>query len=96
MIEGRWTLVERVDTDGKRLLLAKRNPPDSIAHRALTERERAVVERASLGGSLRHVAYELGLAESTVSEALSRALKKLGIKTRAELLELRASLSGSA
>jgi DNA-binding NarL/FixJ family response regulator len=96
MVDGRWTLVERVDTDGKRLLLAKRNQPDSVADSALTERERSVVERASLGGSLRHVAYELGVAESTVSETLSRALKKLGIKTRAELVELRASLGSSA
>ena len=42
------------------------------------------------------MAYELGLAESTVSEALSRALAKLGIKTRAALIliQLRASLSG--
>ena len=92
MIDGRWTLVERTDTDGKRLVLAKRNAPPSIAHRALSERERAVVERGALGGSLRHVAYELGLSESTVSETLSRALEKLGIKTRAELIELRASL----
>ena len=93
MVDGRWTLVERVDTDGKRLLIAKRNQPDSIADSALTERERIVVERASLGGSVRHVAYELGLAESTVSETVSRALKKLGIRTRAELIELRASLA---
>jgi DNA-binding NarL/FixJ family response regulator len=40
------------------------------------------------------VAYELGLAESTVSETLSRALAKLGIKTRAALIQLRASLRG--
>ena len=66
MVEGRWTLVERIDTDGKRLLVAKRNAPGSTLSSALTERERGVVERASLGGSLRHVAYELGLAESTV------------------------------
>lgn len=93
MVDGRWTLVERFDTDGKRLLLAKRNAPDGVAHHALTARERAVVERAGLGGTLRHVAYELGMAESTVSETLSRAMKKLGVRSRAELIEVCATFA---
>lgn len=80
MVDGRWTLVDRIDTDGKRLVLAKRNTPSSPLAGALTERERTVLERASLGGSLRGVAYELGLAESTVSEALARGLRRLGLK----------------
>lgn len=94
MVDGRWTLVERVDTDGKRLLVAKRNRPSGLARSSLSARERAVLERAALGGSLRHVSYELGLAESTVSEALSRAMSKIGVRSRAELVELYGSLVG--
>lgn len=96
MVDGRWTLVERVDTDGKRLLFAKRNAPGAIAHQALSPKERAVLERAALGGSVRHVAYELGLPESTVSETLARAMKKLGVRSRAELVELYAAIAGDA
>ena len=47
-----------------------------------------------LGSPLRHVAYELGLAESTVSETLARAIRKLGMKSRTELIELHASIVG--
>jgi DNA-binding CsgD family transcriptional regulator len=94
MVEGRWTLVERFDSDGKRLLLARRNAPETFPHRALTEKERLVVERASLGVSLQLVAYELGWPRSTVSDALARAMKKLGVRDRAELVELYASLAG--
>jgi DNA-binding CsgD family transcriptional regulator len=94
MVDGRWTLVERTERDGKRLLIARRNTPGTRAGRALTERERAVLERASYGSPLCHVAYELGLAPSTVSETLARAMRKLGLKNRAELVQLHASLVG--
>jgi DNA-binding CsgD family transcriptional regulator len=96
MVDGRWTLVERLDSDGKRLLLAKRNAPRMIAHHALTERERLVIERASLAGSMGDVAYELGIPRSTVSETLARALRKLGLRDRAELIEVYTSLCGGA
>jgi DNA-binding CsgD family transcriptional regulator len=96
MVDGRWTLVERVDTDGRRLLIARKNAPSTRPNRALTERERGVLERASLGRPLAYIAYELGLAGSTVSETLARALGKLGIANRAELVEMRAALVGPA
>ncbi len=96
MVDGRWTLVERTDTDGKRLIFARRNVPRTVRRAALSERERSVVERASLGSSLRHIAYELGLAENTVSETLKRGMKKLGIRSRAELIELYAAIVGTS
>jgi DNA-binding CsgD family transcriptional regulator len=92
MVDGRWTLMERFDDAGKRVLVARRNTPEAITHRALSWKERAVVERVALGGTVRHAAYELGLPESTTSEVLKRALDKLGIRSRAELIELYASL----
>jgi DNA-binding CsgD family transcriptional regulator len=92
MIDGRWTLVERCDTDGRRFVLARGNEPDAIAAHALDAKERAVLERASLGSSLAYIAYELGIPDSTVSDCLRRSFDKLGIRSRAELMELRASL----
>jgi DNA-binding NarL/FixJ family response regulator len=94
MVDGRWTLVERIDTDGKRLLFARKNAPGARVRGALTERERTVVERASMGRPLSYIAYELGLAGSTVSETLARALGKLGIANRAELVEMRGAIVG--
>ena len=37
LVDGRWTLVEWFDSDGRRLFVARRNDPASQAHRALTE-----------------------------------------------------------
>jgi DNA-binding CsgD family transcriptional regulator len=96
MVDGRWTLVERTESDGKRVLIARRNQPATQPHRVLSERERIVLERASLGAPVRHLAYELGLAESTVSETIARAMRKIGIRDRSELVELRAAIVGDA
>ncbi len=94
MVAGQWTLVERTDSDGKRFLIARRNAPGTHRHPALSARERSVLERASYGSSLRFIAYELGLAESTVSETLNRAMTKLGIRSRSELIELYGAIVG--
>lgn len=93
MVEGRWTLVERFDGDGKRFWIARRNDSLGQPSPALGPRERMVLERAALGGSLRYVAYELGLPPSTVSDLLARGLRRLGLRSRAELVELYASLA---
>jgi DNA-binding CsgD family transcriptional regulator len=92
MVDGRWTLVERFESDGKRFFVAKPNAPASLRHHALSARERGVLERAALGGTLSLVAYELGIPESTVHVVLARAMKKIGLGSREQLIELRAAL----
>jgi DNA-binding CsgD family transcriptional regulator len=92
LVDGRWTLVEWFDTDGRRLFVARRNDPASQAHRALTELERKVVALLALGHSQKLCAYELGRSQSTVSAVARTALKKLGVRTRAELVELHGAI----
>jgi DNA-binding CsgD family transcriptional regulator len=53
---------------------------------ALSKRERDVVLLAALGRQNKVIAYELGLAYSTVTTLLARAAKKLGARSRTELL----------
>lgn len=85
MVEGRWTLVERTDTDGKRLLLAHRNDrPRALG--ALGRIEVAVAGLAALGHSDKYIGYELGIARSTVSTHLARALEKLHLPDRRALV----------
>jgi FixJ family two-component response regulator len=92
MVDGQWTLVERFDTDDKHFLLARRNAPHVAEHHKLTERERAIVERVALGARSPTWATSSGSARAP-SPRRSGAMKRLGIETRAELMELRARLT---
>ncbi len=86
LVAGRWSIIDSVDRDGKRVVLARRNPvrgPDVLA---LDADERDVVWLATLGHSRKYIAYELGLATATVTKRLRSALTKLRIADRRELL----------
>jgi DNA-binding CsgD family transcriptional regulator len=54
---------------------------------ALTDRERQVVLCAIRGFTNKEIAYELGLADSTVRVLMARAASKFGAHSRKELLE---------
>lgn len=88
LIEGRWSLIDHFDSDGRRFLVVRRNDPQVPDPRALSLRERQVVAHVALGHSNKLCAYEMGLAPSTVAEHLKSALRKLGLRTRAELAHL--------
>ncbi len=98
---GRWSLVDHVDTDGKRFVLARRNDPERLAPLPLTRRQRQVVFYASVGWSYKQIAYALGLAsEGSVSVHLASALEKLGVASRVELIRVTsqwaATIAGSS
>jgi len=92
LIAGRWSLVDRVERDGKRLFIARKNDPALAPHHALTERERQVLGYAVLGHSNKLIGYELGLSPSTIAEYLSTAATKLGLRSRAALIEAAVTL----
>ena len=86
LVSARWSVVDHFDSDGKRYLVARTNDPLARGPETLTERERQLLEYASLGRTNKEIAYELGVAASTVRVLLARAGKKLGAKSRAELV----------
>jgi DNA-binding CsgD family transcriptional regulator len=86
LVDGRWSLVDKFDTDGKRYVLARRNEPRVEGLALLTERERAVVAYAAMGHTNKLIAYDLGIAHSTVRVLLARAAAKLGARGRAALI----------
>jgi DNA-binding NarL/FixJ family response regulator len=88
MVRGDWTLVDCVESDGKRYVVARENAPKAKPIPELTERETQVVALANLGRHNKLIAYELGIADSTVRVLLSRAAAKLGVGPRAELLQV--------
>ncbi|MFO0640352.1 MAG: LuxR C-terminal-related transcriptional regulator [Polyangiaceae bacterium] len=92
LFSGEYSVVDRFDTDGKRLFIAKKNAPVARGPRALTERERQVLALVSVGHSDKSAAYELGIAEGTVAGHLHSGLKKLGLTSATDLGILRATL----
>jgi DNA-binding CsgD family transcriptional regulator len=88
LVSGRWSLVDRFERDGRRYLVARANGHSLPDPRALSERERAVAHLAALGKPNKLIAYELGLADSTVASHLGRAIRKLGAKSRVDLVDV--------
>ena len=86
LVDGRWSLVEHVDTDGKRMITAQRNESATSGTIGLSQHEQQVLSYATLGHSNKLIAYELGLAHSTVRVLLARAASKLGARGREETL----------
>jgi len=86
LIAARWSLVDQFETDGRRYLVAQKNDPDVGGLESLTPRERCAVGFAVLGHSNKHIAYEMGIAPSTVAVLLSRAARRLGTRSRDELV----------
>lgn len=86
LVDGRWSIVDFVDRDGKRLLLARKNPVEGPDLLALTDEERDVLWLSTLGHSHKYVAYELGLSQASVKRRFVGALRKLRITSRRDLL----------
>jgi len=87
LVRGRWSMVDWFDTDERRYVLALPNPPRIRDPRGLTEREIQVAEYAALGERHKIIGYRLGLSRSAVTTALRSAMRKLGVKTQAQLVE---------
>jgi len=62
------------------------NAPDAGDPRGLTEREHQVTPYAALGESHKIIGYRLGISRSRVSALLSSSMRKLDVKTQAQLV----------
>jgi len=88
LVDGTWSIIDRFDTDGRRYLVAKRNPPSEVALAALTRREQESVVLAATGAANKLIAYELGVSPEAVSTHIRNAKRKLGCRTRVELVNI--------
>jgi DNA-binding CsgD family transcriptional regulator len=88
LVDGRWSLVDHSEADGRRFVLARRNEPGARDPKALAPRERTVLAFAALGHSNKHIAYVLGMTPSTVAMHLSSAMTKLALRSRSEAIAM--------
>ncbi len=86
LVMGRWSLVDRFESDGRRFVVAVRNDPPLGDPRGLTPRELQVADLVGLGRPTKEVGYTLGISESAVNNALGRIRAKLGLGSRSELV----------
>jgi DNA-binding NarL/FixJ family response regulator len=85
LVHGRWSLVDRFDSDRPRFVVAIRNDPRFPDPRGLSLRERQVAEFVGLGRSAKEIAYLLGVPSASVENSTRRAQAKLGLGSRIEL-----------
>jgi len=88
LVMGKWSLVDRFDRDGRRYLVAVPNEMATPDPRALSVRERQALALHAFGYSGKLIAYQLGLAPSTVSQILRRARRKLGLRSLNDVFAL--------
>jgi DNA-binding CsgD family transcriptional regulator len=86
LVDGRWTIVDVVERNGRRLVLARRNELATPGLLDLAPEERDVAWLTACGHSNKYIAYQLGCPISTVAGRLRRALRKLALPSRAELV----------
>lgn len=92
LVEGKYTLVECVERDGKRLLFVRRNPARVRGLSALTASEAACAYFTALGHSQKFIAYELGLSLSASAKTTRSAIRKLRLRSPEELVRVIAPL----
>ncbi|MFW6067589.1 MAG: LuxR C-terminal-related transcriptional regulator [Myxococcota bacterium] len=85
-----WVVAHLDGSSARRRLILARIPvhPDAEPF-LLTRREREVAERVASALSNKEVAYELGIPEASVATILARARKKLGVRSRLELVQMK-------
>lgn len=89
LLAGHWKLASVTDTDGQRMLVLRRDR--ASAAELLTARERDVLRAAASGVPSKYAANELGVCVTTFSTHLGRAMRKLGIRDRSQLLHVTGS-----
>ena len=93
LLAGRWALIDRFERDGRLYIVARCGIAEARDASALTLRERQVLGRVALGHTNKLVAFDLGVSASTVATHLAMALRKLGLRSRLQVVGLLAALA---
>ena len=66
--------------------LGRQLPKDGLTHSDVTEREEGVLKQIAWGFSNKEIADQLGISVKTVEYHKARAMDKLTLKSRAEIV----------
>lgn len=88
IVDGRWSLIDRFDSDGRRTVIAVRNDSPYRDPRGLTRRQGQVAHLIALGMSHKEIAYALGANTSTIAGHAAALMRKLNVTRREELIGL--------
>jgi DNA-binding CsgD family transcriptional regulator len=88
LVAARWSLVDEFQEGTRRYIIAYANELTWRGPELLTSRERQVVAYAVAGHWTKLIAYDLGISPSTVRVLLARAMAKLGVRSRDELVRV--------
>ncbi|WP_024950731.1 response regulator [Cobetia crustatorum] len=78
-------------------LIPAMSDTDFLVHwQALTGKQRGVLQRMVLGESNKMIAWQLGVAETTVKTHVSAILRKLGVSSRVQAILIASRALGSA
>jgi DNA-binding CsgD family transcriptional regulator len=92
LVDGSWSVSAHFDDDdGHRVLVVQR----AGAGTGLTRRERQIFAWARAGHASKWIAVELGISEAMVSTTLRNVARKLGARSRLELVRLFAAADGA-
>jgi DNA-binding CsgD family transcriptional regulator len=85
LVDGRWCVVQQETKDGKRVLVVRKNRLEARDAAGLRPLERQVLSMVQRGHCSKLIAHELGITPSAVSQRLTSALRKLGLRHASEL-----------
>jgi DNA-binding CsgD family transcriptional regulator len=89
LASGRWSLVDVRQPDGQDRLAALPNRPATLGPEGVSRREREIVAFAAMGHDSKMIAYNLGLPSRLVDILSARAARKLGLRSRRQLVDYR-------
>jgi DNA-binding CsgD family transcriptional regulator len=88
LVDGRWSLVDQWERDGRRYLAAVENAPDVEDPRGLTRLERDYLDYFLRGVPTKEIAFAFGRSAATVGHTLSSIVRRLRLPNRAALARL--------
>lgn len=77
LIGGRWTLIDKYEADGRRMVLAVRNAAAGSDLCRLTSKEVEALSMARRGAANKEISLTLGVSAATVTRLLSSVSRKL-------------------
>jgi DNA-binding CsgD family transcriptional regulator len=85
LLDGRWSLLAQTNAHGKRVLLVRRTGNGSSLWPGLTDHEKHAARSVLMGHSNKTIGFELGISPAATTAFVGSALRKLGMRSRAEL-----------